>query len=80
MRKFKILVQTLPLFILYGFCGGNDELKIWTQQAKIDKAIDFEKSISKKIAPLKMKVSLSKSIYPLVDKYKIAKPVIIQRE
>lgn len=80
MKKLNILILTLILFILASFSGGNDEVKIWTKQATINQAIDFEKSISEKIENLEMNVSLSKSIYPLVDIYKIAKPVIIKRQ
>ena len=79
MRKIPVLIFTLAFFILVSFNKENYEVKIWTQQATINKAIDFEKSISSQIEFLEMNVSLSKSIYPLVDKYKIARPVIIQR-
>ena len=79
MRKFNIPILTLALLILAGFSGENNELKIWTQQTKVNNAIDFEKSINKKISSLEMNVSLSKSIYPLVDTYRLANPVIIQR-
>lgn len=79
MRKLNTLIITFTLFLLASFSGDNDEVIIWTQQTTIDKAIDFEKSLSKKMEFLEMNVSLSKSIYPLIDKYKIAKPIIIQR-
>ena len=80
MRKFTTLILTLTFFILASFSGKKNQMKIWTEQSTIDKAIEFEKSLSKKIKFLKMNVSLSKSIYPLIDKYKIAKPIIVQRE
>ncbi|TCC88177.1 hypothetical protein EZ428_20870 [Pedobacter frigiditerrae] len=79
MKKLNILILMFTLLIFASFRVENDEVKIWTQQTTTNKAIDFEKSISKKIKYLEMNVSLSKSIYPLVDKYKIAKPIIIQR-
>ena len=74
------LLLTLTFLFLASFSGKKDEVKIWTEQTTIDKAIDFENSLNKKIEFLEMNVSLSKSIYPLVDKYKIAKPIIVQRE
>lgn len=75
-----MLLLTSTLFILASFSKVNDDVKIWTKQTNINKAIDFEKSISNKLEYLNMNVSLSKSIYPLIDKYRIAKPIIIQRQ
>ena len=48
-----------------GFVSKDDAVKIWTEQSSIEKAIDFEKSLTKKIEFLEMNVSLSKSIYPI---------------
>jgi hypothetical protein len=80
MSRLNILVVSLSFIILAGFSGDNSTFKIWTQQTKVNEAIDFEKSISKKIEFLEMNVSLSEEIYPLVHKYKIARPVIISRD
>ncbi|KAB1066063.1 hypothetical protein [Salibacter halophilus] len=74
------LLLTFTFLLLARFSGKKDEVKIWTEQTTVDKAIDFENSLSKQIEVLDKNVSLSKSIYPLVDKYKLAKPIIIQRE
>lgn len=79
MKKLSIPILSLSLLVLVSFTEENDLLKIWTQQTKISKVIDFENSISGKIEYLEKNVSLSESIYPLVDKYKIANPIIIQR-
>lgn len=80
MRKLFILILTSTLFIFASFIGENNSVNIWIQQTTINKAIDFENSLSKNIEFLDMDVSLSKSIYPLVDEYKIAKPVIVKRQ
>lgn len=80
MKTSATLLLILTLVILTSSIGKNEEVKIWTQQTTIDEAINFEKSLNKKIKFLKMNVSLSRSIFPLIDKYKIAKPIIVQRE
>ena len=80
MRKSITLLLTLTFIFLASFSGREEEIKIWTEQTTIDKAIDFENSLGEKIEHLEIKISLSKSIYPLVDKYKIAQPIIVQRK
>lgn len=66
--------------LLTGFNLQKDQEKIWLAQTTVDKAIAFEKGLGKKSEFLKMNVSLSKSIYPLVDKFTMAKPLIVQRK
>jgi hypothetical protein len=80
MRNSTTLLLTFTFLFLVSFSGEMNEVKIWTEQTTVDKAIDFEMSLSKKMEILDKSVSLSKSIYPLVDKYTIAKPIIIQRK
>lgn len=80
MRKLTTIFMTLTFFFLASFSGKKEELKIWTKQSAIDRVIEFEKSLGKKAEFLDKNVYLSKSIYPLIDKYKIAKPIIVLRE
>ncbi|MTI29338.1 hypothetical protein [Xanthovirga aplysinae] len=80
MKKLLTFLLTSTLFLLASFSGKKDNVKFWSEKTSISNAIDFEKSLTKKIDFLEMNVSLSKSIYPLVDKYKIAKPIIVQRD
>ena len=80
MRKLTTLLIILAVPILAGFTIDIEQIKIWTEQTSIAKAIDFEKSLSQKNELLEMNVSLSKSIYPLIDNFEIAKPVIFKRE
>jgi hypothetical protein len=53
---------------------------IWTNQTKVDKVIQYEKTTNANVEFLNMNVTLSKSIYPLIDTFKIAKPLIVKRE
>jgi len=81
MRKiFKQLFFAITIATILSFVSKEYTVKIWTEQSTVGKAVDFEKSLSKKIDFLEMNVSLSKDIYPLVDQYEIAKPVIVQRK
>lgn len=80
MKKLHILILSISLIIITSFSGGDEEVKIWTQQSTINQAIEFEKSIDPTTAFLDKNVLLTKSAYPLFDKYNIARPIIIQRK
>jgi hypothetical protein len=80
MKKLGVYNFILIISIGFNFDGIKENEEIWLQQSKIENAVAFEKKLSKKSEFLKKNVSLSKSVYPLIDKYKIAKPIIVKRE
>lgn len=80
MKRTKTIILSLSILLLFGFVANKDLEKIWTEQCKIQKVIDYEKELSNKSEFLKMNSSLSKSVYPLLDQYKIANPIIVKRK
>lgn len=70
----------LTLFTFLSLTTAFGQEKIWTKQTNISDVIAFEKGIDNKAKFLSQNVSLSKDYYPLADKYKVANPVIVQRE
>jgi len=58
----------------------KSDLKIWSDKSTVQKAIEFEKSLSDEFEILKHNIYLSKSVFPLLDEYKIAKPFIVKRK
>ncbi len=68
------------IFTVFSLTAAFAQEKIWTKQTKISEVIAFEKSINSKAKFLSQNVSLSKDYYPLADKYRVANPVIVQRE
>jgi len=70
----------LVAFFLFSFMEIKYNENIWTNQTKIDKVIQYEKTTNAKAEFLNMNVMLSKSIYPLKDTFKIVNPIIVKRE
>lgn len=80
MKAIKLMILFTLILTLTSFFINSNDAKIWTKQTNVQKAIDFEKSLTENIEFLNQNVALSKSIYPLIDKYQISKPIIIKRE
>ena len=54
--------------------------EIWTEKSTVQKAVEYEKSLSSEYEILEQNVSLSKSVFPQLDEYQIAKPFIVKRK
>lgn len=74
------IIATILITNFLNFNASFGQEKIWTKQTKISEVIAFEKEINPNAKFLSQNVSLSKEYYPFVDKYKIANPIIVQRE
>lgn len=80
MKNNKTIFFIFAAIVSMAFIIKNEEEKVWTEQCKIAKVIEYEKNLSSKSEFLDINSSLSKSVYPLLDKYKMAKAIIVKRE
>ena len=80
MKTKQILLFVFVAIVSMAFILKNEEEKVWTEQCKIAKVIEYEKKLSSKSEFLDINSSLSKSVYPLLDNYKMAKAIIVKRE
>jgi len=80
MKATKILISIILITTLSSFLIKENDVRIWTQQTNVKKAIEFEKSISEDIEFLKQNVSISKSSFPLVDQFDLVNPIVVKRE
>ncbi len=77
MTMIRALLLMLTTLFLLSFMEIKYNETIWTNQTKVDKVIQYEKTTNANVEFLNMNVTLSKSIYPLIDTFKIAKPIIV---
>lgn len=75
-----ILIFTSCLTTKNNVSNKESKSKIWTEKSTVQKAIEFEKSLSTEYEVLEQNVSLSKSVFPYLDEYQIAKPFIVKRK
>jgi hypothetical protein len=81
-------INLITLILIFTSCSttkkavNNKESKseIWTEKSTVQKAVEFEKSLSSEYEILEQNVSLSKSVFPLLEEYQIAKPFIVKRK
>ena len=83
------IVKSLILVLFFGIsCSAYKKNinsksvspRIWTEQTVLQKAVEFEKSLSDEYEILDKNVSLSKSVFPLLDEFQISKPFIVKRK